>query len=132
MILGNGRIDCCKRVAQVPPRAHVERNRDVTDSRVCQRLDRAIEHDGRKVLDTVKAQVLERFHSLALACAGRTGYEDDTRRIHYEAFFTRTRERADPQAYAVDRRVVGEASRARHQTSRIRPGAAPRRAAAPR
>src|ERR1700722_13009360 len=74
-------IDCGSRVA-----ANVERYRNVPHPRLLERRHRAFKHGGRKVLDTVKAQIFKRFYCLAQAGTGEPRDEDDAQRTHMKLF----------------------------------------------
>jgi len=55
-------IDCGSRVAESGVGANVERYGNVGHPRLLERRDGAFENGGRKVLDTVKAQIFKRFY----------------------------------------------------------------------
>ena len=79
-------VDRGGRVAERIGTPNVERDCGVLDPGTRECGNGSSEHDGRKVLDAVKAQVLERFNCLTLPCAGKTSDEDQTRQTHMKPF----------------------------------------------
>jgi hypothetical protein len=55
-------IDCGSSVAESRVAANVERYRNVGYPRLLERRHGAFKNGGRKVLDTVKAQIFKRFY----------------------------------------------------------------------
>ena len=73
-------------IAELLLPANVERDGDIAGRGSFQGVNGLLEHSGRKVLDTVKAQVLEGFDRLALAGTGQASNKDDTWRSHMKLF----------------------------------------------
>ena len=84
----DGRTEVAERIVA----ANVERNRGILDPGPCECRNGGSERDGRKVLDAVKAQILERLNCLTLPGARKTSDEDETRQTHMKPF---TPERAN-------------------------------------
>ena len=79
-------VDGSAGIAEAFVAAYVESDSNVGHARRLESADRRDENAGRKVLDTVKAEIFERLNCLTLAGTRRAGDEHYTRRTHMKLF----------------------------------------------
>jgi hypothetical protein len=79
-------IDCRSSVTEPSVAANVQGHGDVRHPGSLENVNRSIEDGGRKVLDTVKAQIFKRFYCLAQAGTGEPRDKDDAQRTHMKLF----------------------------------------------